>query len=491
MNTDTMTERTGTELPECDSDKNLVLIGMMGSGKTTCGRMLAQRMGRKLVDIDEQIYLREGRTIADIFAQDGEDYFRKLESAITRELSLRSNLIISTGGGVILRPENVAALRENGVVVWLNRSADHIFDHENLGDRPLAQSGKQAFLNTFSTREEKYRKAAHIIIEDFTTPEVTVDAILKRWQEHISRIRRPVRPIRMPTKSGLLVELKNSTRKLCVIGDPIEHSKSPLIQNTMITSLGLNYIYLAQYVQRGTAADWLQAAKIAGYAGFNATMPHKVDLVPLMDHLDQDARLYRAVNTVAIRNGLAYGYNTDGRGFLQSLLDRGIDPAGRTVVILGAGGAAKSVALKLVQQKAKQVYICNRTLSKAVELCNLAPFGTMTPAPMDQANLARLLPKADLLINCTSMGMTGVEAQFQDLTFLDYLRQDVPVCDLIYSPAETLFLEQAHLRGHQTMNGLSMLVWQAVFALEHFTNTQIDGQAMKKVLEPVLSPSAE
>ena len=84
MNTDTMTERTGTELPECDSDKNLVLIGMMGSGKTTCGRMLAQRMGRKLVDIDEQIYLREGRTIADIFAQDGEDYFRKLESAITR-----------------------------------------------------------------------------------------------------------------------------------------------------------------------------------------------------------------------------------------------------------------------------------------------------------------------------------------------------------------------------------------------------------------------
>ena len=287
------------------------------------------------------------------------------------------------------------------------------------------------------------------------------------------------------------VELNNSTSKLCVIGDPVGHSKSPLIQNTMIAQLGLDYIYMAQHVARGTVADWLQAAKVAGYAGFNATMPHKVDLVPLMDHLDQDARLYRAVNTVAIRNGIAYGYNTDGRGFLQSLLDAGIDPAGRNVVILGAGGAAKSVSLKLVQQKAKSVYVCNRTLSKAVELCNLAPFGAMTPAPMNQETLARLLPKADLLINCTSLGMTGVAAQFEDLTFLDHLREGCPVCDLIYSPAETLFLEQARLRGHQTLNGLSMLVWQAVFALEHFTNTQIDGQAMKKVLEPVLSPTEQ
>lgn len=287
----------------------------------------------------------------------------------------------------------------------------------------------------------------------------------------------------------MLVQLNNTTNKLCVIGDPVGHSKSPLIQNTMISALGLDYIYMAQHVSRGRTAQWLQAAKEAGYAGFNATMPHKVDLVPLMDRLDQDARLYGAVNTVAIRNGLAYGYNTDGRGFLQSLLDGGIDPAGRRVVILGAGGAAKSVALKLVQQKAQCVYICNRTLSKAEQLCSLAPAGTMVPAPMDLSSLTELLPAADLLVNCTSMGMTGVEAQFQNLEFLDRLPAHAPVCDLIYSPAETLFLEQARLRGHQTLNGLNMLVWQAVFALEHFTGAQIDGQAMKQVLEPVLTPS--
>ncbi len=285
----------------------------------------------------------------------------------------------------------------------------------------------------------------------------------------------------------MLVNLENTTKKLCVIGDPILHSKSPLIQNTMIEALGLDYVYMAQHVARGQADKWLAAAKFAGYAGFNATMPHKVDLVPLMDYLDEDARLYRSVNTVAIRNGKASGHNTDGRGFLQSILDMGISPAGRNIVILGAGGAAKSVSLKLVQQKAKSVYICNRTLSHAIDLCDMAPFGAMTPAPMNRESLARILPGCDLLINCTSMGMTGVPDQFQDLSFLDYLRPDVPVCDLIYSPAETLFLEQARLRGHRTLNGLNMLIWQAIFALEHFTGTSIDGKAMLKVLAPVLA----
>ncbi len=285
------------------------------------------------------------------------------------------------------------------------------------------------------------------------------------------------------------VELKNTTGKLCVIGDPVGHSKSPLIHNTMIKALGLDYIYMAQHVARGHAADWLQAAKTAGYAGFNATMPHKVDLVDLMDHLDEEAQLYGAVNTVAIRDGKTYGYNTDGQGFLQSLLDAGIAPAGRSVVILGAGGAAKSVALKLAQQKATTVHICNRTLSRAESLCSLDTDNILHPAPMDKASLEQLLPGADLLVNCTSLGMTGVDEQFEDLSFLDHLPQHAPVYDLIYSPSETLLLEQARLRGQQTLNGLSMLVCQAVFALEHFTNTRIDVLAMKKALETALNDS--
>lgn len=161
---------------------NLVLIGMMGSGKTTCGRLLAQRLGRRLVDIDELIQLREGRPVSDIFAQEGEQYFRGLESAAASQLARQTDLVISTGGGIILRPENTAALRESGRLFWLNRPADDIFDAEDLGDRPLAQNGKDAFLKTFAAREEKYRAAAHFIIEDFSSPEHTVEQILQYWQ---------------------------------------------------------------------------------------------------------------------------------------------------------------------------------------------------------------------------------------------------------------------------------------------------------------------
>ena len=283
------------------------------------------------------------------------------------------------------------------------------------------------------------------------------------------------------------VELTNTTKKLCVIGDPVLHSKSPLIHNTMLAALGLDYVYLCQPVPRGQAAEWLRCAKFAGYAGFNATMPHKEDLFPLMDETDEDARLYQAVNTVCIKEGRVYGYNTDGRGFLRALEDLKVTPAGRTVLLLGAGGAARAVALKLVQQGAKAVFVCNRTVEKAAALCASDPLGRLTPAGFDAATLGRLAARADLVVNCTSLGMEGTAGQFEDLSFLEALPAGVPVFDLIYAPAETALLRRARELGHPAANGLGMLVYQAVFALEHFTDTAIDAAAMAKLLTPVLT----
>lgn len=283
------------------------------------------------------------------------------------------------------------------------------------------------------------------------------------------------------------VELINTTKKLCVIGDPVLHSKSPLIHNTMLAALGLDYVYLCQPLPRGSAADWLQCAKLAGYAGFNATMPHKEVLFPLMDETDEDARLYRAVNTVCIKNGRVYGYNTDGRGFLRALEDLDTTPQGKTVLLLGAGGAARAVALKLVQQGAKAVFVCNRTVEKAAALCAHAPLGRLAPAGFDSATLRRLAARADLVVNCTSLGMEGTQGQFEDLAFLEALPDGVPVFDLIYAPAETELLRRARELGHPTANGLGMLVYQAVFALEHFTDTTIDAATMAEVLRRVLT----
>ena len=284
------------------------------------------------------------------------------------------------------------------------------------------------------------------------------------------------------------IELHNTSRKLCVIGDPVLHSKSPLIQNTMLAALGLDYIYLCQSVHRGETETWLRCAAFCGYAGFNATMPHKEALVPRMDELDEDARMYGAVNTVCLREGRCYGYNTDGRGFLAALEQAGVATRGQNVLILGAGGAAKAVAPKLCQAGgARQVVVANRTVEKAAALCAGAEKGRMIPVGFSPEELRRAAEQCDLLVNCTNLGMEGTGGQFSDFSFLEALPSHAAVCDVIYAPAETQLLCRARERGLRTLNGLGMLIWQAVFALEHFTQTRIDGKAMVPLVEDALN----
>lgn len=283
----------------------------------------------------------------------------------------------------------------------------------------------------------------------------------------------------------MLVNYENTTRKLAVIGDPVLHSLSPLLQNTMLRALGEDYLYLCQPVAPGDAEAWLNAAKLLGYAGFNCTMPHKVVMVPLMDELDEDARRIGAVNTVCLRDGKAYGYNTDGRGFVKSLRTHGIEPRGKRITILGTGGAAKSVALKLLSEGAAHLTVCNRTISKAERLCEADP-ARMTALGFTQEALTEGVRDAELLVNCTSLGMNGIGAEFESFAFLDALSPSAPVCDLIYSPPETALLRTARLQGHQTLNGLGLLVYQAIYALEHFIGKPVDAEAMAAELKKVV-----
>ncbi len=265
--------------------------------------------------------------------------------------------------------------------------------------------------------------------------------------------------------------------RLQVIGDPVLHSKSPVLHGAMLSALGLDAAYDARVVRRGELPDYLRWARNHGVAGFNATMPHKEDLLPLLDGIDPAARLTGAVNTVCLREGAWVGFNTDGAGALSALGEvLGFDPAGSTVTLLGAGGAAKAVALALAEAGAERVRVCNRTLERAVELCARHP--RLTPAPFDPDTLERLCRGADLLVNCTSLGMEGCPRQFEGFSFLDALPPHGAVFDLIYHPAETELLAQARRRGLRAMNGLPMLVWQAVLALEHFLNRPLDRGAM-------------
>lgn len=271
--------------------------------------------------------------------------------------------------------------------------------------------------------------------------------------------------------------------KLQVIGDPVLHSKSPLIHGAMLAELGLDISYDAHVVKKGELSHYLAWAGDNGVTGFNATMPHKEDLIPLLDELGEDAARFGAVNTVCLRRGKLIGHNTDGAGCLAALKEAGLWPAKR-VVVLGAGGAAKAMALKLASSEGSQVWVCNRTVSKAEALCSSA---NMTAADFEPDTLTRLCAGADLVVNGTNLGMAGCPHQFSDFGFVDALPAHAGVFDAIYHPAETELLARAKKRGLTVCNGLPMLIHQAIFALEHFLDRPLDHVRMAEAVKRALN----
>lgn len=162
-----------------DRSKNIVLIGMMGSGKSTCGQLLAQRLGRPFADCDAEVERASGRSIPQIFAQEGETAFRELERQAVRELAGQPGQVIAAGGGTVLQADNVAALRRGGVLVFLQRPAQEIYDGLDRKSRPLAQRGRQAFLDTYAHRLPAYQAAADLTVSDFSSPQATAEQALQ------------------------------------------------------------------------------------------------------------------------------------------------------------------------------------------------------------------------------------------------------------------------------------------------------------------------
>lgn len=159
--------------------KNIVLIGMMGCGKSTIGALLSEKLGRKLVDTDALIVEREGRSISEMFAAAGEGYFRDLELSVSRELGEKEGLIIACGGGLPMRPDCITALKQSGVVFWLRRDPGETYDTMDTAGRPLAQQGREDFLARFAQREPVYRQWADHVIDDFSSPECTMNQVLE------------------------------------------------------------------------------------------------------------------------------------------------------------------------------------------------------------------------------------------------------------------------------------------------------------------------
>ena len=281
----------------------------------------------------------------------------------------------------------------------------------------------------------------------------------------------------------MLVEYKNSSALLAVIGDPIGHSLSPLLQNTMLRELGEDALYLAIPVKAGEVGQFVEAAKTLHIKGFNLTMPHKEDIIPFLSGMTEEARLSGSVNSVRLRDGKPEGHSTDGIGFRRAMTELlGVDYPGKVVTILGAGGAAKSIAMTALLSGAKEIHVCNRTLSRAETLCE----GHEIMTAHSLSGGGEVLPRTDILISTLPTGMEGVGGVF-DAVDLTLLKEDAVCVDCIYAPAKTAFMEEAEQKGHKAMNGIGMLVYQAVYALEFFLDKEFSEDTAqllgKKLLE--------
>lgn len=276
------------------------------------------------------------------------------------------------------------------------------------------------------------------------------------------------------------MQISGRTAVAGVIGHPVSHSLSPVIHNAGFASLGLDWAYVAFDVAPDRAGDALEAMRTFGIRGLSVTMPHKTDMARLADVVSPSSARLASVNTLTLEpEGRIRGDSTDGDGLLSSLQTVGIDVAGRRIVILGAGGAARSVVDALLRREAGRVVIVNRTWSSARIAADLDAERCDAVVADDRGAVADVVSGADLVINATSVGMNKpADDPSGSPIDVDLLTPQQVVVDLVYHPIETGLLRAAAERGCTTVNGLGMLIHQAALQQEIWTGHFPDVGAM-------------
>ncbi|MBT9537631.1 MAG: shikimate dehydrogenase [Nitrospirae bacterium] len=274
------------------------------------------------------------------------------------------------------------------------------------------------------------------------------------------------------------MKISGKTKVLGLLGYPVEHSLSPAMHNAAFEHIGLDCCYVTFPVKPGFLKDAVRSVRALNLAGVNVTMPHKENVIPLLDKVDADASFIGAVNTIVNSNGKLIGYNTDGRGFMRSLSEAQISLNKKNVLILGAGGASRAIGFYLAK-KASALFIYDIDRKKAGKLIrdlnkmrkNVFPFSFQPSAFSHQ------LHDIDIIINATPLGLKKGDPLPVDINLL---KPRHVVCDLIYK--NTPLLQRASRKGCRTLNGLGMLLWQGAFAFELWTGKKPPVEVMRKAL---------
>lgn len=255
-------------------------------------------------------------------------------------------------------------------------------------------------------------------------------------------------------------------KKAAVIGFPVKHSWSPIIHNYWIKEHGIFGEYEKIEVHPNDLKSLVISKKEQGFSGLNITIPHKEKVTEICDELSESARVLQAVNLITFKNNIIYGDNTDGGGFVESLKEDfpDINLSSLRIGILGAGGAAKSIALSLSKENPKKIFVFNRNIDRAEKLIEKVNFHAAEPLNIDDINLKKL--SIDLLINATPVGMAGMTdtnfINFKNIGGIEFF------ADIVYNPENTESMSLARSQNIKTMGGLGMLLYQAVPSFESF-----------------------
>ena len=460
----------------------IVLTGFRGTGKTTVGRILADRLEIPFLDTDQVIEGRAGMKIPAIFREQGESAFRNLERETIASLPA-DEVIVSAGGGAVLDPVNVAHLKRGSHVFLLGADDETIIkriggsDRPSLTGRPLSEEVGELL----QRRRPAYLRAADFCIgTGERSPEEVAEEIVRTLREgpvpHDAKEsgQRFIEGIPLPdgdraTLSTILHGAGNSRVGICgITGYPCAHSRSPFLWNQLFTHYSLPYFY--------TSFEWpelgevMRAARDLGVRGLAVTIPFKESVVGYLDEVDEDARAIGAVNTVVQCGGVLHGYNTDWLGIRAPLEDlRGV--MGARAAVLGAGGAA-AAAVYALRSLEMEVTVLARSVERAERLasrfgCHAGPltsFRDLDPV---------------VVVNATPVGMLPGRSSL--LTGED-LKEGMTVFDLVYTPPETPLISLARRAGCRVIPGTEMFIHQAREQFMHVTGIRVPETLIRELV---------
>ena len=267
-----------------------------------------------------------------------------------------------------------------------------------------------------------------------------------------------------------------------LFGDPVDENPTVVTIEAGFKELGLNYRYTTMRVLPEDLGTAVAALKALHFKGTHITIPHKVTVLQYLDHVSEEAQIMGAVNTIYLKDGETYGDNTDGKGFIITLTDGNVAIEGKNVVILGAGGVARAIAVELAKAGAKKITVVNITEEHGEELAALLREKCGADAVYEKWTSSYAIPEGtDILVQATRIGLYP-DTGCPDIDF-DSLNKDMVVCDVVFNPPETEFLKKAAEKGCATFDGLSMLVNQGGLSFEMWTGQKAPVEVMRKATE--------